>query len=57
MTDRPTLWTRIRNLISPPPENYDTRKARPSGAAPDQQLPIYEATDARRAGGTMQIGG
>jgi hypothetical protein len=57
MTSKPSLWTRIRNLISPPRETYDSRQARPGDpdAGPDRA--IYEATDRRRHGGTMEIGG
>lgn len=57
MTARPSLWTRIRNFVSPPRESYDTRTARPGEPGSDTGAPVYEATDGRRHGGTMQIGG
>lgn len=56
MTRQPSLWTRITHFFSPPRESYDTRGARPGepGAGPGN--PVYEATDRRRAGGSMEIG-
>jgi|GEM_PF-2274077 len=56
MTGKPSPWTRVRNFFSPPRESYDTRTARGGepGAGPDAA--VYEATDRRRHGGTMEIG-
>jgi hypothetical protein len=57
MTAKPSLWTRIRHLISPPRETYESRTARPGEPGAGTGSPVYEATDGRRHGGTMQIGG
>ncbi len=57
MTRKPSLWTRIKNVFSPPVESYDSRGARPGEPAPGPGTPTYEATDPRRHGGTMQLGG
>jgi len=57
MTSRPSLWTRVRNFFSPPRETYETRQPRPGEPGPGAGASIYEATDRRRHGGTMEIGG
>ena len=57
MTRNPSLWTRIKNFVSPPRESYDTRKARPGEPGDGADNPVYEATDRRRHGGSMEIGG
>jgi hypothetical protein len=56
MARKQSLWTRITNFVSPPRESYDSRQARPGEPGDDPGKPIYEATDRRRAGGTMEIG-
>jgi len=57
MTSTPSLWTRVRNFFSPPRETYDTRQARPGEPGSGPGVPTYEATDRRRHGGSMEIGG
>ena len=57
MAETPSLWTRIKHFISPPRETYDSRRARPGEPGPGPGNPVYEATDRRRHGGTMEIGG
>lgn len=56
MTSRPSVWTRIRNVLSPPRESYESRHGRPGepGGGPDR--PVDEATDRRRHGGSVGIG-
>jgi hypothetical protein len=56
MARRQSFWTRIRNFVSPPRESYDSRQARPGDPGGDPANPVYEATDRRRSGGTMEIG-
>ncbi|WP_164861559.1 hypothetical protein [Microbacterium sp. CPCC 204701] len=56
MAQKQSVWTRITHFFSPPRETYDTRKARPDGSADGPANPVYEATDRRRHGGTMDIG-
>ncbi|MCP2638425.1 hypothetical protein K0817_017875 [Microbacterium sp. HD4P20] len=56
MAQKQSLWTRIKNFISPPRESYDSRQARPGDAGAGPGDPVYEATDRRRHGGTMEIG-
>jgi hypothetical protein len=56
MTSKRSMWTRIKNLISPPRESYDTRQARPGEPGEGPGAPVYEATDRRRHGGSMEIG-
>lgn len=57
MSRKPSLWTRIAHVFSPPTESYDSRRPRPGEPAPGPGTPTYEATDPRRHGGTMQLGG
>ena len=52
-----SMWTRIRNFFSPPRETYESRKTRPGDPGDGPGSPVYEATDRRRHGGTMDIGG
>lgn len=56
MAQRQSVWTRIKHFFSPPRESYDTRQARPGASADGPGNPVYEATDRRRGGGTMDIG-
>jgi len=56
MTGKPSPWTRVRNFFSPPRESYDTRTARPGEPGAGTGAPVYQATDRRRHGGTMEIG-
>lgn len=57
MSGNQSLWTRIHNFISPPRESYDSRTARPGDPDAGPGAATYEATDGRRHGGTMQLGG
>ncbi|GAA5084265.1 hypothetical protein GCM10025760_01960 [Microbacterium yannicii] len=56
MSRKPSLWTRVRNFVSPPRESYDTRQARPGEPGEGPGNPVFEATDRRRHGGSMDIG-
>ena len=56
MGQKQSVWTRITHFFSPPRESYDTRQARPGASADNPASPVYEATDYRRGGGTMEIG-
>ena len=56
MSQKPPLWTRVRNFFSPPRESYDTRQPRAGEPSEGPGSPVYEATDRRRHGGTMDIG-
>ena len=57
MTGKPSLWTRVKHFVSPPRQTYDTRQARPGEPGPGPGKAMYDATDRRRHGGTMEIGG
>ncbi|WP_194397072.1 hypothetical protein [Microbacterium atlanticum] len=54
-----SMWTRVRNFFSPPRETYESRKTRTRTREPGHGpgSPVHEATDRRRHGGTMEIGG
>ena len=57
MSDKISLWTRIRRFFRPERETYESRQARggePGGPLGSQ---YYEATDRRRSGGSAEIGG
>ena len=56
MAEKKSLWTRLKNFVSPPRESYDSRHARPGDPGAGPGNPVYEATDRRRHGGTMEIG-
>lgn len=56
MAQKQSVWTRITHFFFPPRESYDTRRARPEESAGAPGYPVYEATDRRRHGGTMEIG-
>jgi hypothetical protein len=56
MAQKQSVWTRIQHFLAPPRESYDTRRARPNSAAGEPGAPVYEATDRRRHGGSMEIG-
>ncbi|WP_203580922.1 hypothetical protein [Microbacterium hibisci] len=51
-----SLWTRLKNFVSPPRESYDTRQARAGDLGAGAQSAVYDATDRRRHGGSMEIG-
>lgn len=57
MSDKNSVWMRLKRFFRPTTETYETRQARPGdpGNAPGTQK--YEATDQRRHGGTGAIGG
>ncbi|MGK3952035.1 hypothetical protein ACLKM7_06870 [Microbacterium sp. I2] len=56
MAEKQSLWARIKNFVSPPRESYDSRQARPGDPDEGPGNPVFEATDRRRHGGTMEIG-
>ena len=56
MAQKQSVWIRIKHFVSPPRESYDSRRARPDGSVDGPVSPVYEATDRRRHGGTMDIG-
>jgi hypothetical protein len=57
VTEKPSVWTRITRVFRPERETYDTRRARPGEPGTGSEPHIYEATDARRYGGSGAIGG
>jgi hypothetical protein len=56
MEKRRNLWSRIKALLHPVPETYETRKPRPGDPGPGLGGQVGP-TDQRRDGGSMAIGG
>lgn len=57
MSDKFSLWTRIRSFFRPERETYETRQARGSEPSSGLGTQKYDATDQRRNGGPSGIGG
>ena len=57
MSDKISIFGRIKQFFRPARETYDTRQAR--GGQPDERLATqyYNGTDRRRSGGSADIGG
>jgi hypothetical protein len=56
MSQKPTLFARIRQFFWPARETYETRTARGGEPGAGPASPHYEAIDRRRHGGSAEIG-
>ncbi|MCC2032867.1 hypothetical protein [Microbacterium allomyrinae] len=57
MSEKRSIWIRVRRFFRPEVETYESRRARPGEPGEGPGIPVYEATDRRRGGGSMEIGG
>ena len=57
MSDKISVWTRVKRFFRPAPETYETRQARPGDPGDVPRTQKYEATDQRRHGGSGALGG